>query len=142
MELILDLNQRYTYADYYSWLDDIRRELIEGLINILPTSPGTLHQSILGSLATEICMYLKKKKTQVFMAPFDVRLSQNNEKDDDKINTVIQPDICVIVDTSKIDERGCLAAPDFIVEIVSPSNTKHDVETKFQLYQKHGVREY
>ncbi len=142
MELTLDLNKRYTHADYYSWRDDARRELIDGFISILSSSPGTLHQSILISLAVEISMYLKKKKSHVFMAPFDIRLSQNGEKDDDKIYTVVQPDICVIIDSSKLDERGCLGAPDFIAEIVSPSNSKHDVETKFQLYQKHGVREY
>jgi Uma2 family endonuclease len=86
--------------------------------------------------------YLKNKPCLVFHAPFDVRLPKNGEKEDQKIYTVVQPDICVICDKSKLDEKGCLGAPDLIVEIISPSTANHDVEYKFNIYQSAGVSEY
>jgi Uma2 family endonuclease len=142
MELQLDLNKRYTYADYLTWLDDKRRELIDGFVKLMSPAPSTSHQQIEIRIASDIRVYLKKKKCKVFVSPFDVRLPSNGEKEGDKIFTVVQPDICIICDLSKLDEKGCLGAPDMIIEITSNSNTKHDVETKFQLYQKNRVREY
>jgi Uma2 family endonuclease len=75
------------------------------------------------------------------MAPFDVRLPKGNEKDDD-IRTVVQPDLTVVCDRGKLDDKGCKGSPDLVVEIVSPSSFRHDVLTKLRLYEKAGVREY
>ncbi len=142
MELQLDLTKRYTFADYLTWLDDTRRELIDGFVRLLFPAPKRIHQKISGELHGIFWNFLKNKKCQLFYAPFDVRLPKNGEKDGNQIYTVVQPDICVVCDSLKLDDYGCLGAPDFIIEIVSLSNTKHVVETKFQLYQQHGVREY
>jgi Uma2 family endonuclease len=83
-----------------------------------------------------------KGKCKVYYAPFDVRFPKHGETADNKIDTVVQPDICVICDLSKIDERGCCGAPDMIVEILSPSTFKKDVTEKFTLYEESGVKEY
>ena len=143
MELHLDLKKRYTFSDYLTWLDDKRRELFNGFVKLMSPAPSSAHQSIESNLHREISWYLKKKKCKIFTAPFDVRLPNGeNEKRNDQIFTVVQPDISVICDVSKIDAKGCLGPPDLIVEIVSPATAKRDVEEKFLIYQKHGVREY
>jgi len=144
MELSLDLNKRYTYADYLTWWDDKARELIHGFIKLMSPAPRVKHARV----SKNIYRYLdsivirNKGKCEVFTAPFDVRLPKNGEKIDSKIDTVVQPDICVICDLSKLDERGCCGAPDMIVEILSPSTLKKDVTEKFTLYEESGVKEY
>ena len=142
MEMIVDVTKRYSYADYLSWIDNKRRELFNGLIKMMTPAPSRVHQRVASNLHRELSWYLKRKKCRVFFAPFDVRLPNNGEKDNDKIFTVVQPDISIICDLEKLDEAGCIGAPDMIIEIVSPSNSKRDVEEKFQLYQQHGVKEY
>ena len=137
----LDLSLRYTYADYLKWFDDIRRELFDGFVHAM-SAPSVNHQKISGNLYAHLWNFLSDKNCQVFHAPFDVRLPKNGEKENDKIYTVVQPDICVICDLSKLDKRGCLGAPDLIIEIVSPKNSKRDVKDKFNIYQKSGVGEY
>jgi Uma2 family endonuclease len=141
--LDLDLTKRYTYADYLTWFDDLRRELIDGFIHIM-SAPWRLHQHISGDLLYFIRNYLvrNKGKCQVYVAPFDVRLPVDGSKDDDKIYNVVQPDICVVCDLSKLDDKGCIGAPDLVVEISSPSTLKKDWNYKFNLYEKAGVREY
>jgi len=143
MELVLDLNKRYTYADYLTWIDDVRRELIEGFIKMLP-APRRVHAEVSFNISGNLWAILKKNngRCKVFPAPFDVRLPKNGETDNDKIYTVVQPDICVVCDPSKLDDDGCLGAPDMIVEILSPSTGKKDLTEKFTLYEKSGVREY
>jgi Uma2 family endonuclease len=139
----IDLNKRYSFADYLTWIDDKRRELINGFVNLMTPAPSTKHQQILSGINSLLWNLLLKQKCQVFPAPFDVRFpSKNGEVSDDKIYTVVQPDICIVCDESKLDERGCLGAPDLIVEIISLSSVKKDVEEKFKLYQENGVREY
>lgn len=144
MELSLDLNQRYTYADYLTWLDDKMRELIHGAIKMMSPAPRPIHArtntNILWNL--ESIVRKNKGKCKIFTAPFDVRFPKHGETADDKIDTVVQPDICVICDLSKIDERGCCGAPDMIVEILSPSTAKKDITEKFALYEESGVKEY
>ncbi len=141
--LELDFTKRYTFADYITWLDDVRRELFEGFIKLMSPAPTTEHQQYLGEIHLTFGNYLREKKCKVFFSPFDVRLPKSKgETADKQIYTVVQPDICIICDLSKIEKRGCLGAPDLIVEIVSESNSRRDVEEKFQLYEKHGVREY
>ena len=140
--LNLDLTKRYTYADYLTWLDDKRRELINGIVQLMSPAPRRKHQSISSLLNYFIVNYLKNKKCEVYTAPFDVRLPKNGEKGDDKIYTVVQPDISIICDLEKLDDRGCIGAPDLIVEILSPSTAKKDINDKFILYQESGVKEY
>ena len=143
MELSLDLNTRYTYADYLAWMDDKARELIDGFIKMLP-APRDIHVEVCFEIAWHLKSIVKRNqgRCKIRPAPFDVRLPQNGETANDKIYTVVQPDISVICDLSKLDERGCLGAPDMIVEILSPSTAKKDMTEKFVLYEKSGVKEY
>ena len=144
MELTLDLKRRYTYADYLTWLDDKARELINGFIQKMSPAPRSIHARVSSEIFYHLSFFLKKNKykCRVFHAPFDVRFPKQGETCNDKIDTVVQPDICVICDLSKIDQRGCCGAPDMIVEITSPSTHKKDVTLKFDLYEKSGVKEY
>jgi len=144
MELSLDLNRRYTYADYLTWLDDKARELINGFIKMMSPAPRPIHAEVSFNISGLLWGIVKRNKgrCKVFPAPFDVRLPKNGETADDRIDTVVQPDICVICDLSKLDERGCCGAPDMIVEILSPSTFKKDVTEKFTLYEESGVKEY
>jgi len=144
MELSLDLNRRYTYADYITWLDDKTRELIHGFIKMMSPAPRVAHAEICSNVLSHFRVIVRKNKgkCKVFTAPFDVRFPKQGEIADDKIDTVVQPDICVICDLSKIDKRGCCGSPDMIVEVLSPSTIKKDVTEKFALYEEHGVKEY
>jgi Uma2 family endonuclease len=141
--LHLDETKRYTYADYLTWFDDIRRELIDGFIHLM-SAPVRIHQGVSVKISFRLALFIEKRKgnCHIYYAPFDVRLPKNGDIADDKIYDVVQPDICVICDLSKLDDKGCVGAPDFIVEILSPSNSKHDCKTKYDLYEKFGVREY
>ena len=144
MELTLDLNKRYTYADYLTWVDDKARELINGFIKMMSPAPRVIHASINTRILWNLVSIVEKNKgkCEVFTSPFDVRLPQNGETAHDKIYTVVQPDICVICDLSKLDELGCCGSPDMIVEILSPSTAKKDMTEKFALYEESGVKEY
>jgi Uma2 family endonuclease len=133
--------QKFTYADYLTWEDDERRELIQGIVHDMSPAPYTKHQRILLNLSVLIKSFLKGKDNEVFIAPFDIRLPDKSS-DDDKIYTVVQPDISVFCDRSKIDKRGAIGAPDWIIEILSRSTQKMDTITKLQLYSQNGVREY
>ena len=137
----LDLGNTYNYADYMTWRFEQAVELIKGKIFILSPAPASRHQSILTGLAAEILPHFKMRPCKVFMAPFEVRLVKGRKEDKD-IFTVVQPDICIICDENKIDERGCLGSPDMIIEILSPATAKKDYNEKFNLYQENGVREY
>lgn len=132
--------QRYTYADYTQWPDDPRWELINGVAYAL-TSPQRLHQDIVFELGGQIANYLQGKPCKGYTAPFDVRLPRQNEADA-KVETVVQPDISVICDPSKLDRLGCRGAPDWIIEVLSPSTALKDMNTKRSLYELHGVPEY
>jgi len=129
--------ERYTYADYASWDDDNRYELIDGEVFMM-SAPSVEHQGISGELFRQIANYLVGKKCRVFAAPFDVCLSGKGDEDD----TVVQPDILVICDKTKLDKQKCNGAPDMIIEVLSPSITKHDKLIKFNKYKQAGVREY
>ncbi len=144
MELQLDLTKRYTFADYLTWIDDKRRELLDGFIQLMSPAPSSKHQQVAFDIVSAFALFRKKNnnKCKIFFAPFDVRFPKNNEKDDKKIYTVVQPDIVIICDKNKIDNKGCLGAPDFIVEIISPSTAKNDIDYKYNLYEKEGVKEY
>jgi len=128
---------RYTYADYASWDDDIRYELIDGIPYVM-YAPTTTHQGILMDLSRQLASFLKGKPCRVFAAPCDVCLSGLGDEDD----TVVQPDILVVCDESKIEKKYCNGAPDMTIEILSPSTSKRDLLTKLVKYQMAGVREY
>jgi Uma2 family endonuclease len=137
----LDLNKSYTYADYLKWTFEERVELIKGKIFKMSPAPGSLHQKLSMDISGRLWSFLRGSKCSVFTAPFDVRIPRRS-KDDNDIITVLQPDICVICDPSKIEERGCLGAPDIVVEILSPSNNKKELKYKHEVYQEAGVKEY
>ena len=141
--LNLDLNKRYNYADYLTWMDDVRRELHDGFIKLMTPAPSRRHQEISLSLTLQVGNFLLHKKCKLYNAPSDVRFPKDKQSKEDKlVYTVLQPDLFVVCDHSKLDARGCLGAPDLIIEIVSPKNPKRDLKDKFDIYQEHGVREY
>ena len=142
MKIILDSNKRYTYADHLTWMDDKRRELINGFVSLMTPAPARLHQKVSGYIFNKLFNYLSDRGCEVYSAPFDVRLPKNGDKTDDKIYNVVQPDITVICDPEKLDDKGCIGAPDLIVEILSPSTSKRDLTDKYELYEKTGVKEY
>ena len=137
----LDLNGRYTYADYVSWKFEEIVELIKGRIFKMSPAPNTYHQVISGNVFGFLKGKTKGSKCKPFAAPTDVRLITKSAKDEDII-TVVQPDIFLVCDPSKMDERGCLGSPDFIIEILSPSTSARDLYEKYHLYEEAGVREY
>ncbi len=139
----LDLTKTYSYADYVLWQFKERVELLRGKIMAMSPAPNNLHQKALFELSGIFYQHFKFQTCQVRFAPYDVRLldSKKSHKDKD-IFTVVQPDLCVICDESKIEDRGCLGAPDLIVEILSPGNSDKEMKFKYDLYQENGVREY
>ncbi len=139
----LDLEQRYSYADYLTWQCTERIELLKGYIRKI-AAPNTKHQRVSYRLERIFGNYLDKKNCEVFHAPFDVRLYNRKKsllqaKD---VFTVVQPDICIVCDATKIDTKGCNGAPELIIEILSPSNSSTDIKDKYELYAEAGVTEY
>ena len=137
----LDMDKMYTYADYFKWKFEERVELIKGRIFKMSPAPSRLHQEILSHINGELYTFLKGKNCRVYVAPFDVRFPRKSNEDKD-ITTVLQPDICVVCDLSKLDARGCVGAPDIVVEILSPSNNKKELKYKYDVYEEAGVKEY
>ncbi len=134
----LDPNGFYTYADYLLWKFDERVELLRGRVAQM-SAPSRRHQGISSNLHRILSNALWKTPCKVYAAPFDVRLFKSQNKE---VTTVVQPDICVICDPTKLDDRGCLGAPDLIIEIISPGNSKREMKDKFEIYQDAGVLEY
>ena len=133
--------ERFTYRNYRTWPDDERWELIGGHAWAMSPAPLRSHQKLSVWLSRQIGNFLEGKPCEVYAAPFDVLFPEGDEADDD-IETVVQPDIVVICDKSKLTREGARGAPDLVVEILSPSTSKKDQREKFELYQRHGVREY
>jgi Uma2 family endonuclease len=136
-----DANLTYNYADYMKWKFEERLELFKGRIFKMG-APNTIHQTVLLNLSSEFRSYLKGKTCRVFIAPYDVRLPSKGCKKDEEITTVVQPDICIVCEPSKVDERGVCGAPDLVVEILSPGNSKKEIRDKYELYEEAGVKEY
>ncbi|SFI36995.1 Uma2 family endonuclease [Halpernia frigidisoli] len=134
----LDENKTYTYADYFLWRLKERVELFKGKIFKMSPAPARIHQEILQNLNIKFYNYFQNQPCKVYFAPFDVRLPNKNGD----IFTVVQPDLCVICDLTKLDDKGCLGAPDLIVEILSPGNTKKEMKHKYSIYEESGVTEY
>ena len=131
----------YTYADYLKWTIQERFELIKGKVFKMSPAPTSTHQRVSGFVFNKLYNFLQGRPCEVFSAPFDVRLPKRS-KDDSQITTVLQPDICVVCDPSKIDERGCLGAPDIVVEILSPGNNKKELDNKYEVYEEAEIKEY
>ena len=140
MASAIDISKSYNYADYLTWSDEERWEIIEGVPYNMSPAPSTRHQRILRRL-TYAFESVIKSPCETFFAPFDVRLSENCD-DEVTIDNVVQPDLLVYCDKAKVDEKGGKGAPDLVVEILSPSTASKDIKTKLLLYQKFGVREY
>ncbi len=134
-------NGNYTYADYYKWKIEERLELIKGWIYKM-SAPTAKHQFVSMQLSVAFANFLRNKPCRVFAAPFDVRLTKNKSTKDEDVETVVQPDIVVICDLTKIDSRGCIGSPDLVVEILSPSNNKVEIKKKFDLYEENLIKEY
>lgn len=127
----------YTEEDYFNLPEDVRAELIEGNLIYNQAAPSRIHQAILMELSGTIRDYIKSKSgpCHIYPAPFAVKLRADRK-------TIVEPDISVICDRNKLTERGCIGAPDWIIEIVSPGNSSHDYVLKLNLYADAGVREY
>ncbi len=140
----LDLNGTYSYADYLLWRFEQSVELIKGKVFQMSPAPSVRHQRVSMKLTKVFVNYFDAKTCDVFSAPFDVRLldKKKSKKANKDIYTVVQPDLCVICDKEKLDERGCVGSPDLIVEILSPGNSKKEMKIKYALYEEAGVREY
>lgn len=140
----LSKDKTYTYADYLTWKFDGLVELIKGKVFNMSPAPTSRHQKIAAHLTYEVYRFLKDKPCQVFPAPFDVRLPKlgNASLADKEVYTVVQPDLCVICDSEKIDERGCKGAPDLVIEILSKNTSQKDLKDKYEVYEQSGVREY
>jgi Uma2 family endonuclease len=130
--------KHYTYADLLELDNDVRAEIINGVLYMM-SAPFTIHQRMQMRLIKHFVNFLEGKTCEVFAAPYDVRLFP---KDDNSDDTVVEPDIVVVCDPSKIGERGCNGPPDLVIEIVSPSNSHRDRLLKFNLYLDAKVREY
>ncbi len=137
----LPQENRYTMADALTWDEQDRIELIDGY-PVMMAPPSRTHQKISGELFGQLRDYLKGKKCEVYHAPFAVRPFERDGERPEDVDTLVEPDISVVCDPSKLDDIGCKGAPDLVMEILSPSTTRHDKFTKFNLYQRAGVREY
>lgn len=137
----LPQERRYTYADLLSWDDNTRYELYNGQPVAL-ASPSDVHQRISMALSAQLYNYLAGKKCSAFAAPFDVRLFEDKEDSPEDVDIVLQPDLMVVCDESKLDRHGVHGAPDLVIEILSPATSRYDKLVKFNLYQRAGVKEY
>ncbi|HBY20489.1 MAG TPA: Uma2 family endonuclease [Clostridiales bacterium] len=132
--------KKYNYRDYLSWTDDNRWEIIDGSA-YMQAAPVWQHQEIVSSLISIFRNYFKNKECTAFVAPFDVRIS-THEETDEEVETVLQPDIVVVCDKSKLKGTGYFGIPTFVVEILSPSTAFYDKNVKFKKYEESGINEY
>ena len=131
----------YTFADLLSWDEKERIEIIDGEAFMMAT-PSRIHQAISMELSRQLANFLEGKQCRVYPAPFGVRLFEQDKDSPEDVDTLVEPDISVVCDRSKLDKYGCKGAPDLIIEILSPSTQRHDQLVKLNLYQRAGVREY
>jgi Uma2 family endonuclease len=134
-------NQYHTYADYLTWSDDERYELIDGIAYLMaPPAPSLTHQDVVGELHYQLRASLEGKPCRAYVAPVDVRLPKEGEADNE-VDTVVQPDVFIVCDRRKLDERGVRGAPDWVAEVLSPTTAKHDQMTKLPAYERARVPE-
>ncbi|CCE24693.1 Uma2 family endonuclease [Methylotuvimicrobium alcaliphilum] len=141
MNLAIKKSDHFSYADYVNWQTEQRYELIDGEAFMMAPAPDLAHQDIAGEIYRQIANSLEGKNCRPFIAPVDVRLPKHDEADE-RIDTVVQPDVFVVCDTAKLDRRGVLGPPDWIIEVLSPSTAGHDQIRKLSLYERSGVKEY
>ncbi|MBN2441789.1 MAG: Uma2 family endonuclease [Spirochaetales bacterium] len=141
MSSVQEHGVKYTYKDYITWPENERRELIHGIPYNMSPAPSRQHQQISRALERAIDTFLVDKPCEMYHAPFDVRFPGKDEVDE-SITTVVQPDILVVCDEHKLDDKGCNGAPDFIIEIMSKSTAAKDMNEKLFLYEEHKVKEY
>jgi Uma2 family endonuclease len=133
--------QRHTYGDYLEWSRDYGDEIIDGVAYVRePPSPSPIHQELVVELWLELRCALEGRSCRVYVAPLDVRLPRSSESDE-KIETVVQPDVLIVCDRGKTDERGVRGAPDWLAEVLSPSTANYDQSVKIPLYERAGVPE-
>ena len=133
-------NKRYTYADYLTWPENESWEIIDG-VPYMQASPTWQHQALSREFLTQFNNYLKGKPCQVFAAPFDLRLPEANERDEDT-TFVVQPDLLIVCDKEGLKGTGYYGTPTLVIEISSPSTIRNDKIWKFNRYEKAGVKEY
>lgn len=140
----LDPNGTYSYADYLTWQLEESVELIKGKILAMSPTPSRKHQTIITNLGGKLYQFFHKKPCNLFYAPFDVKLYDRRKSllKNGEAFSVVQPDLCVICDKDKLTEQGCDGAPDWIIEVLSPGNSRNEVRLKFDLYEESGVSEY
>ena len=136
-------NKIYTYNDYLKFSEDTIVEIIDGKISAMSPAPSRIHQTIVAKLLIAIGKYIEDNKgeCEIYPAPFDVVLLNENESEKDSRN-IVQPDISIICDKNKLTDKGCVGSPDMIVEVVSPSNSRDDYIKKLNLYEQFKIREY
>ncbi len=136
MPALQSKSNHITLAEYEALPEDSQIEIFEGIIYDM-SAPSAEHQIISTELTTILNNYIKNRKgnCRVFHAPFDVKLSDNPL-------TIVQPDLLLLCDSSKLDGKRCNGAPDFIIEIVSTGNQSDDYIRKLYYYKTYGVREY
>ena len=134
--------ERYTFADCLTWGEDERIEIIDGEAVMMAPPPSRVHQEISFEISRQIGNYLEGKRCKVYPAPFGVRLFEQDGDSPEDVDTMVEPDISIVCDPSKLDDHGCKGAPDMVVEVLSPSTQRHDQLVKLGLYQRAGVREY
>jgi Uma2 family endonuclease len=131
----------HTYGEYLNWPDDVRYELIDGVAYLMAPAPNLAHQDIVGEVFRQLANALAEKPCRAYVSPVDVRLPKDDEVDE-AVDTVVQPDVLVVCDSSKTDRRGVRGAPDLAVEVLSPGTASHDQVRKLRVYERAGVREY
>lgn len=141
--MLVNPDKTYTYKDYLTYDEDDKFEIIDGQIYNMSPAPSRVHQEIISALVVDIGNYIKSNKGQckVYPAPFDVVL-KDDEEDTMNSKNIVQPDISVICDRSKLTDKGCTGSPDMIVEVISPFNPSNDYVRKLNLYEKYKVKEY
>jgi len=134
-------DQPLTYGDYLTWTDGKRWEILDGQAVAMSPAPTLDHQEVVGELYVQLANQLRGKPCKPFVAPVDVRLPRPGQSDE-AIDRVVQPDVLVVCDSSKLDRRGVRGAPDFVVEVLSPATAAMDHLRKRRIYESSGVREY
>ncbi|WP_308364699.1 MULTISPECIES: Uma2 family endonuclease [unclassified Microbulbifer] len=132
--------QHHTYADYLTWPEDVRYELIDGTAYLMSPAPSRQHQEVALEMARQVANTLEGKPCRPYIAPFDVRLPKSDEADD-LVDTVVQPDLLVVCDATKLDDRGLRGAPDWVVEVLTPATAGHDQTRKLAAYERARVPE-
>ena len=141
MNAVAPAVEHHTYADYLTWPEGVRYELLDGVAYLMAPGPTLDHQEIAGDIYRQLANALDGNPCRPFIAPVDVRLPKAQEADN-LIDTVVQPDVLVVCDAAKLDRRGVRGAPDFVVEVLSPGTASHDHVRKRRIYERAGVREY